>query len=288
MNFLQKIKFIRQNVLGINQRNLGYIYPNNDRRDYELADDKCIAKSIMEKHGLKCPETYAVIASMGEIESAWKMIQHHTHLVAKPAKGSGGNGILILRREGEQWFSGSRAVSLEDIFTHIANCIFGIYSFGDSDKVLVEEYVRPHSFFAEMYHDGVPDFRIILFKNIPVLGMLRMPTDKSDGKANLHQGGLGIGVCLDRGILTHTYDGAKYSTFHPDSHQTIFGRKVPFWNEMLALSIEASKAFPLNYLGVDIVIDQDKGPLIMEVNVRPGLGIQLANKMGLKAVLTKI
>ncbi len=286
MGFLNKLKFIRQNVLGINRRNLGLIHTYNQRRDYILADDKVLAKGIMEKHGIKCPKTYAVVETMGTIESTWKQVEQHEMLVIKPSKGRGGNGILILRKEGEKWFKGSTQVTLHDIFSHIANAIFGVFSFGDADKVLIEEYVVPHSFFQEMYHAGVPDFRIILLNNNPVMAMLRMPTEKSDGKANLHQGGLAIGVDLEEGVLTHSFDGSRYSEFHPDSGNRISGKYVPFWDTLVQLSIDASKAFPLNYLGVDLVIDKDKGPLIMEVNVRPGLGIQMAHQTGLKGIIT--
>jgi D-alanine-D-alanine ligase-like ATP-grasp enzyme len=37
----------------------------------------------------------------------------------------------------------------------------------------------------------------------------------------------------------------------------------------------------LGYLGVDIVLDRDKGPLLLELNARPGLSIQIANGAGL-------
>jgi glutathione synthase/RimK-type ligase-like ATP-grasp enzyme len=37
----------------------------------------------------------------------------------------------------------------------------------------------------------------------------------------------------------------------------------------------------LGYIGVDMVLDQEKGPLILELNARPGLNIQIANDCGL-------
>ena len=37
----------------------------------------------------------------------------------------------------------------------------------------------------------------------------------------------------------------------------------------------------LGYIGVDLVLDQDQGPLILELNARPGLNIQIANDAGL-------
>ena len=37
----------------------------------------------------------------------------------------------------------------------------------------------------------------------------------------------------------------------------------------------------MGYLGVDIVIDATAGPLMLELNARPGLNIQIANQEGL-------
>ncbi len=45
----------------------------------------------------------------------------------------------------------------------------------------------------------------------------------------------------------------------------------------------ASHAIPLGYIGVDICIDQTRGPLVLEVNGRPGIEIQNVQKRGLFA-----
>ncbi|MEL6538006.1 MAG: sugar-transfer associated ATP-grasp domain-containing protein [Bacteroidota bacterium] len=285
MAVLSKLRALRQTVLGMNYRNLGLIYPNNPRTHYRLADDKYLAKEIMESEGIACPRTCAVIERIGDIEEAWNTLKEWEQLVIKPARGSGGKGILLLRKQGGQWYSGGTPISEYQIFSHLANTLFGIFSFGDSDVALVEELVEPHPFFQELYPAGVPDFRIILLKGVPLMGMLRMPTAKSGGKANLHQGGLGIGVDMEAGTLQWAYDGQKHLAEHPDSKSTILGKEIPYWEELVALSVQTAQHFPLDYLGVDLVIDAHKGPMVMEVNVRPGLGIQLANRQGLKEIL---
>jgi len=38
----------------------------------------------------------------------------------------------------------------------------------------------------------------------------------------------------------------------------------------------------LGYLGVDIVLDKAYGPMLLELNARPGLAIQVANQAGLR------
>lgn len=285
---IKNIKELNARVLGMNERNIGLIYPNNKRVNYKYADDKYLAKSIMENNDVKCPKTYGVVEKIGEIEEVWHMVSEWNALVVKPAKGAGGKGIMVLSKKEGQWVSGGKVVSQSKIFSHIANIIFGVFSFGDDDRALIEEYIRPHEFFGQIYEAGVPDFRIILLKGVPLMGMLRMPTAQSGGKANLHQGGLGIGIDMQTGKLKRAYDGKKHMDVHPDSGSIILGRPIPYWEELVALSIKTAKEFPLDYLGVDLVIDKAKGPMVMEVNVRPGLGIQLANQQGMNEVMSTI
>ena len=210
-------------------------------------------------------------------------------MAIKPANGSGGGGIKILKKNSlGDWMSSGKYISEKDIFLHMGSIIMGRYSLGSNDRVLIEECITPHPFFAEIYPAGVPDFRVILLNGKPMMSMLRVPTDRSDGKANLHQGGLGIGVDMETGKLTHAYDGKAYFNMHPDNSNPITGKDIPYWKEILNISIEVAECFPLNYIGVDIVIDKVLGPLIMEVNVRPGLGIQMANKNGMKKIVKKV
>ncbi|MCD2258350.1 sugar-transfer associated ATP-grasp domain-containing protein [Psychroserpens luteolus] len=286
LNILKKSLQNDFDVLGINERNASLIYPNNKRKDYKLADDKVLTKNILEAYHIPCSKTYTVIENIGSIQEKWNDVQRQTKIAIKPANGSGGGGIKIIKKDKEgHWTSGGHRILKEEIFLHLSNIIMGRYSFGSTDRVLIEECIEPHSFFSEIYPQGVPDFRIILLKKKPLMAMLRVPTDKSDGKANLHQGGLGIGIDMKKGILTQAYDGVSYFDTHPDNGNQIVGKRIPYWESIVQISIQTAKHFPLNYLGVDIVIDKIHGPLIMEVNVRPGLGIQLANKTGLKFFL---
>lgn len=286
LNIFKKNKTLSQRIIGINQRNVELVYQFNNRKDYKLADDKVLTKNILHKNNIACAETYAVIERIGDIYSKWMSVQQYHQIAIKPANGSGGGGIKILKKNKDgKWISSGKEINEEMIFQHMASIIMGIYSLGGKDRVLIERCIDPHPFFHEIYPAGVPDFRVILLHDIPLLSMLRVPTDKSDGKANLHQGGLGIGIDMNTGKLSEGYDGSGYYDFHPDSKSIIKGKDIPYWEELLELSINTSKAFPLNYLGVDIVLDKNVGPLIMEVNVRPGLGIQSVNKTGLKEII---
>lgn len=273
-------------VIGLNRRNIELIYPNNRREDYSLADDKVKTKEILHKNNIACAETFTVITKVSDIKKKWAACQKHTAMAVKPANGCGGGGIKILKKSNDgHWMSGGKPISEAQIFQHITSIVSGLFSMNSSDSCLIEECIVSHPFFAKIYDEGVPDFRVITLKGRPIMAMLRMPTSKSDGKANLHQNGVGIGVDMEKGTLTQVYDGKRYRDHHPDNPKKVFGKPVPYWDEIIALSIVTSKVFPLDYLGIDVVIDKVKGPQIMEINVRPGLGIQLVNQCGLEKAI---
>ena len=275
-------------VMGMNQRNVELIYPHNQKKYYHLADDKILTKSILEEHDIACAKTYAIIERISEIEDVWHQVRAYKKIAIKPANGRGGGGIKILKKNKDGiWLSGGKPLEEPSLFKHFADIIMGVYSLGGADRVLIEYCIEPHVFFHKIYPAGVPDFRVILLKQQPLLSMLRVPTDRSDGKANLHQGGLGIGIDMEKGILMMAYDGYHYHEVHPDVNSQIKRKVIPLWEEILTLAIQTAKAFPLDYLGVDIVLDQELGPLIMEINVRPGLGIQLVNQIGLAEVINQ-
>jgi alpha-L-glutamate ligase-like protein len=229
---------------------------------------------------------------MGEIEDKLDIVTHYNDIVIKPAMGNGGQGILILKRLRENlWQTPSEEFfTRKSLVMHIANILFGKFSSRLFDKVIVEYRLMPHSDFQKIFKKGVPDFRIILLNAQPVMAMLRMPTEESDGKANLHAGAIGLGVDLESGKLTRGYNQLtdEMVSRHPDSKVYFEGMKLPHWEKTLAISIATAKAFPLNYLGVDIVYDEKLGPMVIEINARPGMQIQNVNAIGLKKVIEKI
>jgi alpha-L-glutamate ligase-like protein len=173
-------------------------------------------------------------------------------------------------------------VPLEDLRQHLSDVLSGIYSLGGRpDQALLQQRVRLHSAFEAVAYKGIPDIRIILYRNEPAMAMLRLPTRASNGRANLHQGGIGTGVDLDSGLTHHAVQHNRLVDVHPDTGRPVVGMRVPYWREVLALSRRVAGAVGLGYLGVDVVVDEDRGPMLLEANARPGLAIQIANGRGL-------
>jgi len=210
------------------------------------------------------------------------------------AQGSGGDGIIVVtgrsqrKRDSFRLASGV-LVSRAEIEHHISNIISGQYSLsGNPDKALIEYCVKFDPVFAEVSYQGVPDIRVIVYRGYPAMAMVRLPTRASDGKANLHQGAVGAGVDMSLGeTLTGVLDNDVVDE-HPDTGALVSGLLIPQWDFILQSAARGYEVTELGYLGVDMVIDRDLGPLILEMNARPGLNIQIANCTGLASRIARI
>jgi alpha-L-glutamate ligase-like protein len=172
---------------------------------------------------------------------------------------------------------------------HISNIVSGQYSLsGGKDVALIEYCVQFDPLFEHVSYQGVPDIRVIVYRGYPVMAMVRLPTRSSDGKANLHQGAVGAGIDISSGLTLSGVLGNNIVDEHPDTGALIAGLKVPQWDFILQSSARGLEVTELGYLGVDMVIDRNLGPLILEMNARPGLNIQIANGTGIARRTTRI
>jgi len=281
---LKTIEKASQTVLGINERNLSYVYPYNPRAHFRIANDKSLSKKLLAENGIPVPQTYSLIEDFRYIEDQLNCLADLSSFVIKPATGSMGQGILILRKTGENsWITPTdEEFGPEKLKLHVASVLYGAFSAGNSDKVLIEYCLTPGPILRQIFTNGIPDLRILVFKEKPLMAMLRFPTDVSKGKANLHQGAIGVGVELKTGKLLHGYHRNQHIDKHPDSGMKFTGIPLPHWEKTIEIACQTASLVPLKYLGVDIILDKDLGPLVIEINARPGLQIQNANETGLK------
>lgn len=271
-------------VMGINRRNADYVLKYNKRHLYPVVDDKILTKERAIAAKINVPDLYGIIDTEKDIGKFTQLVENHKDFVIKPAQGAGGDGILVVgdRYEGRYRTVSGKIISLEEIEHHISNILSGLYSLGGHrDRVLIEYRVKPDPIFKSISYEGVPDIRIIVLLGYPVMAMLRLPTRQSNGKANLHQGAIGVGVDLTTGItLKGTWLNNKISK-HPDTANPVDGVQLPDWDGFMRLATSCYELSGLGYIGVDLVLDERKGPLILELNARPGLNIQIANDAGL-------
>ena len=272
-------------IIGINKRNIDYILENNQRKYYPMVDDKLITKELANKANIPTPKLLGKIEYISQIDGILNSLQCPNGFVIKPTKGAGGGGILVItKRQGESFFKAEgKPLDRQEMKHHIANVLAGLYSLaGARDTAMIEERIICHNMFDKISYKGVPDLRIIIYKGYPVMAMLRLPTQASDGKANLHSGGLGLGLSMQTGKTTYAMQHGAYINVHPDHGTPLIDIAIPEWNNILTLAASFKVILPLGYLGIDLVIDEHKGPLLLEANARPGIAIQIANRAGLE------
>lgn len=272
-------------VMGINHRNANYIIKYNRRRYYPLVDDKILTKQRALAANISVPEMYGVISTEHQIKRLDQILAGRKDFVIKPAQGSGGDGIIVIADkfdENRYKTVSGRMIKYTELQYQISNILTGLYSLGGArDQALIEYRVKPDPVFKNVSYDGVPDIRIIVLKGYPIMAMLRLPTRQSNGKANLHQGAIGVGVNLATGTtLNGTWLNDKID-HHPDTGNPIYGIQIPHWEQFIHLAASCYELVNLGYIGVDMVLDETKGPLMLELNARPGLSIQIANDAGL-------
>ena len=285
MFFWNTWKALKANgVMGINRRNADYVLKYNKRHLYPVVDDKILTKERAIAAGINVPDLYGIISTEKDADLFEKIVAPYRDFVVKPAQGAGGDGILVIadRFEGRYKTVSGKILSYQDIEHHISSILSGLYSLGGHrDRALIEYRVTPDPIFKSISYEGVPDIRIIVLMGYPVMAMLRLPTRQSGGKANLHQGAIGVGVDLATGVtLKGTWLNNKI-TKHPDTTNPVDGVQLPDWDGFMRLATSCFELSGLGYIGVDLVLDQDKGPLILELNARPGLNIQIANDAGM-------
>ena len=274
----------RLGILGMNRRNAACILDHNPRAQFPIVDDKLRLDRLCRGIGVPTPAVYGVVSSYSELRHLPRLLGDRGDFVVKPNCGSAGRGVLVLiGRDGARFVrhNGER-LGLDSLRQHLSDILSGMYSLGGQpDSGLLQQRVRLHPAFEAVAYKGIPDVRVILYRNEPAMAMLRLPTRESNGRANLHQGGIGTGVDLDTGVTNHAVQRNRFVDRHPDTGHALVGMRVPYWREVLEMSRKVARATGLGYIGVDIVVDATEGPLLLEANARPGLAIQIANGRGL-------
>lgn len=282
---------VSKDILGMNARNFLYIRKYNSQEAKKIADDKLLMKSVLIQNGLKTPRLFATFYDRDSLfKYEWNELPSRGFVI-KPARGFAGAGILPIKK----WENSiattvnGQELSIKALESHILDIIEGAYSLKFlPDNAFIEERLHPHPFFKKLTNFGIPDIRVIVFNRIPVMAMMRLSTEESQGKANLHQGAIGFGIDIRTGITTHAILYDQSVNMIPNTKIKTRGIKIPNWDEVLLLAAKTQMITGLGYAGIDIVFDGKEGPMVLEVNARPGLSIQNANRDSLRSRLERV
>lgn len=276
-------------ILGINARNLLYLKPFNSKKAIRMADSKLKTKQFLSARGIPVPKLFFVIRNVDELYK-FDLETLPTQFVLKPNMGFGGEGIIpfVGRKNGVFEKSSGQYLSQDEIVEHIGDILEGRFSItGLDDTAFFEQLITVDDVLSAYSYKGLPDIRIVVHNLIPVMAMLRLPTKESQSRANLHQGAIGVGIDISNGKATHIIQNNRIIDEVP-GFGTIRGLDIPFWEEILLIASKVQLETNLGYMAVDIAIDRTLGPVLLEINARAGLGVQVANLAPLKRRLDRV
>ena len=284
-------KLRKAGILCMNARNFEVIARYNKRSLYPLVDDKVQTKKLANSIDINTPRMIGVIEHQYEVKNLFDIVSGYHEFVIKPAHGSQGKGVLVIKSYDKHLFvtASGKQLGFNEVYQHVSNILSGLYSLGGQyDVALIEELVHFSDAFQNFSYQGIPDVRVIVYKGFPAMAMMRLATKESEGRANLHQGAVGVGLNMRTGQAINAVLHNVPIAIHPDTAVDLMNLKVPFWCEHLMIGAQAYEMTGLGYLGADIVLDKNRGPMMLELNARPGLSIQIANGKGLREAIKKI
>src|SRR3990172_3830163 len=279
-------------VLGLNARTKLFSYPYNSKKGKRIARSKISTYRVLKKAQIPTPAIFKRFRTTHDVyDFNWDSLP--ASFAVKPSRGLGGEGIIVVKKRAKElgfWITiQKKRIGVGDLKLHVMDILEGAYSMrNEPDVGFIQEYVGRHKAFKKYAYRGTPDIRIIVFNKVPVMAMLRLPTKESGGRANLHQGAVGVGIDIATGITTKAIWHGEQIVYKPGTGKKLRGIKIPNWTLILETAVKAQIASGMGYLGVDIVLHPEKGPMVLELNAQPGLQIQLANMGGLKKRLERV
>jgi alpha-L-glutamate ligase-like protein len=243
---------------------------------------KDAVKGLLLPLGVPMATTFLILRERSDLGKFKEWMKGHDTFALKPSSSYGGEGILLVTgKQGDMLRTNMGSMSASQIETLAFSILEGQFHGGQKDTAVVEELLIQDESLHNIVPMGLADIRVISFLGYPVMAMMRIPTVASGGKANIHLGAVAAGVRISTGIIFHSVWAGLPSPEHPDTEAPLLGRQLPKWDEILEVAAEAQRLAGIGYAGVDIALDAKRGPVVMEVNRRPGLEIQNANAAGL-------
>lgn len=200
----------------------------------------------------------------------------HNEAIVKPMKGLEGNGVMLQTLP-------QNPIDIQESYERLKSL-----------DVLIEEKIiqHPNMIFENKsvntirvytaYNSQTKEVSII--KTVIRVGVGDSIVDNS------HSGGCAYEIDKESGyIISPFYANNRISSFiHPNTHICMIGKKIPFWDEVIEISIKGAKKLPnCCFIGWDVAITKN-GPLLIEGNHMPDLDmIEFVGSYGYKSLIMK-
>lgn len=247
--------------------------------------DKVEEKRRLSEAGVPIAENHMIAEDEEDLERLDHWLDEcEQGFVIKPSRGHGGSGVLVVQRKVAKRFilTSGRGVEKHQLIRHVKRIMNGRYTRGTPDRAIIEEKLALSRRLREISTPGLADIRIVALMGFPLMAMTRLPTSRSGGRANIHQGAIGAGISIADGTISSATYIRRNIRSHPVTGCSLIGFRFNMWDQILETASAAADAMEMGFVGVDLTVDERRGVVVLEVNKRPGLEIQNANRSGLR------
>ena len=208
-----------------------------------------------------------IVPEKCDLKEFKKYIKTHDCFMSKPYDGLGGADV-------------------EKKYSKDIKNIEEYYNYCKENRIFLEEVVKQHKELNKLCPTSCNTIRIMTFNNNGNPEILWAGLRIGNGinsVDNFHAGGMATEIDLDTGKLKMPALDKSLNEFthHPTTNVKIEGFKIPYFEEVKEMVLEASlESDKILLVGWDVAIT-DEGPLVIEGNRRPGFDVvQVAGRRG--------
>jgi hypothetical protein len=220
----------------------------NDQTAIYKFENKALFNKLFNKY-LNREWIYLKKASVADFT---KFLKGKEYIIVKPLDLSCGKGVEKLKVKG---------VNPEKLYNKLKA----------SSQTLVEEVAKQNKVINDLYPYSVNTLRVVTLNKVLVTAYLRIGNNKNVVD-NFNHGGMVTAIDVDTGMINYPAidkDTNVYDT-HPMTGKKIVGIKIPLWNEVKKMCIEACDVVPeVGYIAWDVCVGEKK-PCLIEGNDFPG------------------
>lgn len=241
----------------------------NDQTKTYIFEDKAIFNKLYNKYLNR--EWIYLKDNLNEFK---KYLKGKEEIIVKPLSLSCGKGIEKIK---------VKNYTPEELYNYLIK----------TERYLVEDIAKQHKEISKIYPKSVNTVRIVTLNKKVVAAFIRFG-NLGNVVDNFNHNGMVTTINIETGIIEYPALDKKKNIYeiHPYTNEKIIGLKIPMWEKVKELCIEACDVTPeIGYIGWDVCIGETE-PCLIEGNDFPGhdlyqLPIHRKNGIGLLPIFKK-
>ena len=211
-------------------------------------EDKALFNALFDKY-MNREWIYIKEASVDDFK---KYLKNKKEIIVKPLSLSCGKGVEKLK---------VKDYKPEELYNHLLK----------TEQTLVEDVAIQHKVLNDLYPYSVNTIRVVTLNKVVVAALLRIGNDNNIVD-NFNHGGMVTTIDIKTGKINYPAIDKSGNVYeiHPQTKKSIIGTKIPMWEDVKKMCIEACNIVPeLGYVGWDVCLGEEK-PFLIEGNDFPG------------------